>query len=150
MVKKIVLWILVISCMVMIFSFSAQESSESGDLSRSFISTILKFFNIKVEYDTLEILDFATRKLAHFSVYALLGFLIYLLMKVAYSITTWKSVILSPVFSALYAATDEFHQLFVSGRSGRIQDVFIDFSGAVFGMAVGWVAIQIVGRIKNG
>ena len=31
----------------------------------------------------------------------------------------------------LYACTDEFHQLFVPGRSGNFRDVIIDTSGGV-------------------
>ncbi len=35
-----------------------------------------------------------------------------------------------------YAATDEFHQLFVSGRSGQLRDVCIDAAGAVIGICI--------------
>ena len=33
-----------------------------------------------------------------------------------------------------YASTDEFHQLFVVGRSGQFKDVLIDTSGGTFGI----------------
>ncbi|MBQ2251230.1 MAG: VanZ family protein, partial [Lachnospiraceae bacterium] len=33
------------------------------------------------------------------------------------------------VMTALYAATDEIHQLFVPGRAGRVTDVLIDCIG---------------------
>ena len=36
-------------------------------------------------------------------------------------------------FSALYAASDEFHQLFVPGRAGLFTDVAIDSCGAALG-----------------
>jgi VanZ family protein len=35
------------------------------------------------------------------------------------------------VLTALYAASDEFHQTFVSGRSGQPLDVLIDSFGAI-------------------
>lgn len=41
------------------------------------------------------------------------------------------------------AATDEIHQLFVSGRSGRITDVLIDGCGAVAGTLI----ILLISRI---
>ena len=45
-----------------------------------------------------------------------------------------KKVVVSAVISsAVYAATDEFHQLFVEGRSGEIRDILIDTSGALTG-----------------
>lgn len=36
--------------------------------------------------------------------------------------------------SAMYAMTDELHQLFVPGRSGRIADVLLDSTGAAVGV----------------
>ena len=33
-----------------------------------------------------------------------------------------------------YAVTDEFHQLFVPGRSGQMTDVMIDSGGALVGL----------------
>ena len=40
------------------------------------------------------------------------------------------------VSAVLYACSDEFHQLFVAGRAGRINDVLIDSAGAVLGLAL--------------
>ena len=37
---------------------------------------------------------------------------------------------------ALYAASDELHQRFVSGRSGEIKDVLLDSSGVAFGILI--------------
>ena len=36
---------------------------------------------------------------------------------------------LAILFVFLYACTDEFHQLFIEGRSGRFRDVLIDTAG---------------------
>lgn len=38
--------------------------------------------------------------------------------------------------SALYAVSDEWHQTFVAGRTGRASDVLIDIAGAVVALAV--------------
>ncbi len=40
--------------------------------------------------------------------------------------------------SALYAATDEFHQSFISYRGGRVSDVMIDCGGIAFAALVSW------------
>ena len=40
------------------------------------------------------------------------------------------------VWCIFYAATDEFHQLFVPGRYGMVRDVVLDFLGALTGIAV--------------
>lgn len=36
-------------------------------------------------------------------------------------------------FTLIYAASDEWHQTFVFGRSGTVMDVFIDSVGSLLG-----------------
>ena len=52
-------------------------------------------------------------------------------------------------FSVLYAATDEFHQLFVEGRSGSLFDVGVDAAGALLGVAAAWVLCSIARKFIN-
>jgi VanZ family protein len=44
------------------------------------------------------------------------------------------------VLTVLYAASDEFHQTFVPGRSGRALDVVVDASGASLAVLSIWLA----------
>ena len=39
-------------------------------------------------------------------------------------------------FCIFYATTDEFHQLFVPGRTGRLLDIGIDSCGALLGSLI--------------
>ena len=48
---------------------------------------------------------------------------------------------------ALYAITDEIHQLFVPGRSGMIKDVFIDSLGIITGVIICLIIIKIINII---
>ena len=50
--------------------------------------------------------------------------------------------------TAVYAATDEIHQLFVAGRSGRFSDVCIDSAGALAGVLVFALLVRIVKRVR--
>ena len=43
---------------------------------------------------------------------------------------------LSSLFCFIYACTDEFHQLFVMGRSCEIRDVLIDTLGSFVGILI--------------
>lgn len=47
-----------------------------------------------------------------------------------------KEMFLPWLIAALYAASDEIHQLFVPGRSGQLSDVILDSAGALAGVAV--------------
>lgn len=75
--------------------------------------------------------DLLGKKLAHFLAYAILALLVRRVTgEVAWPF--WGVL----VVTAVYAASDEFHQLFVPGRNGNLMDVIIDFLGSVAGLAV--------------
>lgn len=50
--------------------------------------------------------------------------------------------------AAVYAATDEIHQLFVAGRSGRFSDVCIDSAGALLGVAVFALFVKLAAIVR--
>lgn len=76
------------------------------------------------------------RKTGHFSEYGILAGLILILLFTFEEVrNTRKHIIMGAVVTDLicmiYASTDEFHQTFVDGRSGKSADVLIDTSGTV-------------------
>lgn len=148
MYKKIILWILVILCMSLIFGFSAQEAKESDQTSTSFMSMIIRFFDTdnslgdEIVSQIADELNHIVRKSAHFSIYAVLGGLMFLLIR-QYRPGFLRPLINSTVLSMLYACSDEIHQIFVPGRAGRISDVLLDTAGALFGAGVLLLIIYI-------
>ena len=80
-------------------------------------------------------LDHYVRKLAHFTIYAVLGILVYNLIA-AYGVKRIKVVFLSALICLVYAISDEGHQVFVPGRAGQVRDVFIDFGGALLALLI--------------
>lgn len=82
-------------------------------------------------------IDYPVRKIAHASEYTVLGIL-YSLSVLSVSAVPKRKKLLCTAFplGVLYAASDEFHQLFVPGRAGRVSDVPIDSSGVLLGIAI--------------
>lgn len=83
-----------------------------------------------------EKIDFPVRKCAHASEYAVLGVL---MLGTAYSFAEdrgKKNRLLCWCAGTAYAATDEFHQLFVPGRSCQFRDVCIDSAGILTGIVL--------------
>lgn len=137
MLKKITLWILVIITCVMIFNFSSASGDSSDKISSKATKKITSFISKETD-DSLNEKSFSDihkiiRKLAHFIEFALLGIFVFLLTR-CYDFSLKKSVLIALAFILLYAITDEVHQLFVAGRSGRVKDVFIDFFGGCVGL----------------
>lgn len=139
MLRKIILWILVFSCMGTIFYFSSQEATDSDKTSSAFIKSIVRIMDFSSSLSENEIeelsekLTFVVRKGAHFSIYAFLGVLLALLFS-QYNFCGKRQLFYSVGTAFLYACSDEFHQCFVKGRSGEVRDVFLDSSGALCGV----------------
>lgn len=125
--KYVTLLCLIIIC-VIIFLFSHQ----TGEASSHIASNIL------------------VRKLGHFTEYAALGFFMlgFLSNVNRLSTNTFNLLLVSLFFSFLYAVSDEFHQTFIPNRSGNITDVFIDTSGAFFGIVISLIILKKY-KIKN-
>jgi VanZ family protein len=91
----------------------------------------------------LELLSWAVRKFSHLSEYAILAFLVcrWLNFLSGQARRTWQGG--GMAISGLYAVLDEFHQTFVSTRSGSAGDVLVDWAGAVIGMSLfTWYALR--------
>jgi VanZ family protein len=58
---------------------------------------------------------------------------------------TWRAVLAAVVISSLYGVSDEYHQLFVPGRSFDVFDMFADAIGSIVG-ASGVAAWSIIRR----
>ena len=135
---------LLIAWCAVIAWFSAGTGDEAQSLSdgviAKLVATLQPGFASLTQTQQLEIIaawSFPIRKLAHFSEYFVLsGLAIHALhrAKAAFSQLSGLSVpricIAAVAFCALYACGDEFHQLFVDGRAGRLFDVGVDTAGA--------------------
>ena len=123
--------------MIVIFSFSSADANKSTGTSDKVITTMIeikdKITNNETPNNEKEIIvknsSFYIRKIAHITEYLILGFLTFNLLK-QYSVT---NIYYAIGLSILYSCTDEFHQLFISGRSGSIRDVLIDSIGILIG-----------------
>jgi len=148
---RVVFAVLTIACMVTIFLFSGDNadasSHKSSKITKAAVETLVKDYDEMSPEKQQSVLDKAehiVRKLAHFSIYTLLGFLA--------SFTVGRRRLFSRkslgviVFCFLYACSDEIHQLFVPGRSGMFTDVLIDTGGAVTGMLVSMLLMFIIGK----
>ena len=128
--KRLVLaWTLLILWMLFIFIMSSFNGVMSSNQSGSIATLIYNIFNIS---DT-EKVSFIVRKCAHVSEFFILGILVINLIS-KYNVK--YSYLISFIVCVLYASSDEFHQLFVSGRSGQVTDVLIDLIGVVLGLSI--------------
>ena len=151
-------WALVIMWMAVIFFYSHQVGEDSGGLRDSIVNWLYSM-GIHISSETL---SFLVRKAAHMSEYAVLAILLFVALRGSHGqrlieprnsqepreshrlekraeARGYQALISAFVISAIYAATDEFHQLFIPGRTGTPKDVLIDSAGAAIGLALAWL-----------
>jgi len=126
--KKLVLaWILLVLWMAFIFYMSSCNGNVSSDQSGTIAYVLHNILSINYS----DKLIFIIRKCAHVSEFFILGILVINLVS-KYNVK--HIYLISFIICVLYSSSDEFHQLFVPGRSGQVADIFIDLIGVVLGL----------------
>ncbi|QAT38847.1 VanZ family protein [Clostridium sp. JN-9] len=131
--KKIIKWILFAAWMIVIFNFSSMPAEASNENSR-YVIYIFNLLGLNLNSILGNMANFAVRKAAHFTEYFILYLFAYNALTDCYD--KRKCLWISLIIVFLYASTDEIHQIFVPGRSGRFRDVLIDTSGGTLGMII--------------
>lgn len=129
--------------MSIIFFFSNNNSNESSYQSKGFIynsiEIISKIFNVDTSKEQInniiEIIEYPVRKCAHIFLYFVLAILVTSLLK-CYNLNIKQIIFYSFMICLIYAIMDEIHQLFTPGRSGNINDLFIDSLGIYLGVYI--------------
>lgn len=127
--------------MGIIFYLSHQPAAQSDHLSMGIAERLIEKISHWLPGREVEFKAFHhfVRKNAHFVAYFLLG--IFVLGGLNRTPIKHK-VKWTFLVGVLFAASDEFHQLYVPGRSGQVSDVILDTCGVLCGIGVykllGW------------
>ena len=127
--------------MYIIYGFSAQDGTTSGNLSYEVSGIIVETANeafdqnwtARQEEQYIEKIHHPVRKLAHMTEYFLLAVSLSFPLYV-YGVRGIWLLILSGSFCVCFAALDEYHQSFVAGRGPSVRDVGIDSIGVTVGV----------------
>ena len=113
----------------------ASVSSQHSGGVIEFLSNLPFIGSIVTYMMEIDIAEFIIRKSAHMFSYFLLAILLF--MTIYDNQKNIRKVALKALlFTFLYALSDEFHQLFIDGRSGEFRDVMIDTIGGTIGSGI--------------
>lgn len=155
-------WILVIIWMAVIYYFSNMNSIESNSKSKDTITNVIentidttnklgitdKHPSEEKKQELTNNLNEPLRKLMHAGEYLILSVLIMNALIVS-NRKLLMSFIITLIVSFAYAYSDEFHQTFVEGRTGRFTDVLIDTSGSIVGSGIYCLGYFIYKKVKK-
>lgn len=144
-ILRIVLLISIILTSLIIFEFSNQNANDSKEVSGKITEKIVNiFYDMNFDKNKAESI---IRKIAHYSIYTLLGFEIMLFIS-TFKIKEFDRISFSLIGGMIYAMLDEIHQAFVPGRGALITDVILDTLGVITGIFISLLIIKLYKIIK--
>lgn len=141
LIVRIIFMVLMISAFIIIFIFSNQNGAKSKSVSENFMRIVVDIFpktsklNNEEKEEIVLKLQPLIRKIAHFTIYMITGFLIMGFLS-TYDFKLSKRILITVILGVVYAIFDELHQGFVGGRTPRVFDVFVDSLGILVGSAI--------------
>ncbi|MGI6200794.1 MAG: VanZ family protein [Christensenellales bacterium] len=136
-------WAAVGVWMCVIFAFSAQDGAASTHTSEGFMAFMARFIPALGD----PAVSGAVRTFGHFSEFTLLGLL--LAWAIVGSAPSLPRALIAQGVGMLYAASDEFHQLFVPGRACELSDWLVDSAGVLIGLGLFLLLRALVRRARS-
>ncbi|HZR77927.1 MAG TPA: VanZ family protein [Chthoniobacterales bacterium] len=127
-------WLPVLLWVALIFLGSTDVLS--AEHTSRIIGPILRWFDPHISAAAIAQVQLLVRKIGHLTEYAILATLLWRALRFATTAGMAATSGLTLVASALFAASDEFHQSFVPSRTSSPQDVMIDICGAIIGLVL--------------
>lgn len=143
--RRILSTALVLALLTFIFSNSLRNADDSSGQS-GFVTALVN--GLLSALGLPDLTEHIIRKLAHFSEFALLGFLLNNCIR-TYTPHWVRSLPLPLLLGLLAAQTDETLQLFSPGRSSSVTDVWIDFGGVFTGTLVSAVLLGLLAALAG-
>lgn len=153
-ILRIILILLLLGTFYIIFGFSSQDGEKSGSISKRItekIATLIPQIQEKSKLEKENIMNTMERiirKMAHFSIYTLVGLLLMTLVS-TYNIKEKNRLIITLTTGIIYASSDEIHQSFVPGRSPMITDIVIDTMGVILGILLIILGKKIIKKYRE-
>ncbi|MGB7767502.1 MAG: VanZ family protein [Verrucomicrobiia bacterium] len=140
-------WLPVVIWMAVIFT--ASSDTHSYQHSSRLIAPLLYWLFPHISAGTVDWIVFIARKCAHLTEYFIFAPLLWRALRQPKKNDprpwNWREAGIALLVVALYAASDEFHQIFVPTRTPAVHDVVIDTLGG----AAGLFALWLLGRWRK-
>ena len=117
-------------------TYASTDSFSAANTSRIIVPLILWLFP-NTSPETLTTIHFITRKIAHLTEYAILGFLAARAFRTSQRPAIRdRWFLICATIVVIYALLDEYHQTFVPSRTASIYDSLIDMAGGLTALII--------------
>jgi VanZ family protein len=140
-VQVVLAWAATIVWAGVIFQFSTEAFSSS--YTAWVLELVLRVVHLHLSSVAFNTLHFLIRKAAHLTEYGIFGLLLYHSFNVNHpGVWSPRKALWAVIVAGLYSFTDEYHQLFVHGRTSSLVDCGIDTTGAAL------AALGVYGNLR--
>jgi VanZ family protein len=133
--------------------FSASSDRASGERSSRIIGPIVHWLFPYWPAAQVDEVVYIARKIAHLVEFAILAWLAWRFLRKPVRRDPrpwrWAQAGWALLWVVVYAASDEFHQLFVPSRQASVRDVVIDTCGGAAGLALVWALVTFATRLRS-
>lgn len=135
--KRAIFSIMIVATFFIIFNFSSQDGKKSTGVSYNVTTTIVKTVvkDKNVVEKLVKEIEPVMRKIAHFTIYMVVGFALMGLF-CTFNLSNMSKIAYSLLIGIVYASSDEIHQIFTPDRGPSVLDVGIDTMGVVTGILI--------------
>jgi VanZ family protein len=127
----VLIWVAVI--------FAGSTDLLSAEHTSRFLIPFLRWLSPQISAGAIDKIHWIIRKLGHLIEYAIFAALLWrALYGVTLSRAKGATLFVVCLACGVFAASDEFHQSFVSSRTASANDMMIDMCGAFVGLAICW------------
>jgi VanZ family protein len=130
--------------------FSASSDSASFSRSSRIVGPIVRWLFPQLSDAAVHATVIFARKCAHLTEYGILALLIWRALRQPRQEGPrpwrWSEAGRALAITAIYAASDEFHQLFVVSRQASFRDVLLDTVGGGLALGFCWAASRLRNR----
>ena len=127
---------------VIFFASADSHSYQHSEKLFGLFEPLLHWFFPSLSPENIGRIHEAVRKCCHLAEYGMLALLLWRAVQASNTelpAWSWPKVGGTLLIVFLYAATDEFHQMFVPTRTPHVTDVFIDTCGGAMALFALWI-----------
>lgn len=120
--------------------FSGQPGTQSQGLSHGIVAWLFGLFGQEPTPEVMGTVNYFLRRGAHLFLYFCMGLGLCGAFQWQKKVPAWLPAM---VLGVTFAATDEYHQLFSGGRTGKPTDVLLDACGLALGCGASYLLSRL-------
>ena len=146
------LWLLTIAWLLLIFTLSSQNRVQTVQTSGGIAEKTAEVIYQQPTEDEVDQIPFSIRKLAHVSLFFILGALSFSASATTFGVKNRRKywgIAVAVILTSAYGFFDEWHKQFIGGRHFQLNEVMLNIISGVTGALLAALICMLVLKFKK-